>query len=289
MNFVLILFYEFIICCKFLLYIHNLLFSRIFTVCISFLLLSFSFTIDGTVYHTFIFHKMADNEAWSSGESEPENEVLENEDIGEIDSKDFYYNETQLFEDAHFYPPIKYFEGSSEINPNISFSGNKPIDYFSEFCVSSLLQNILEETNRYASQNPITESSRMKAWSPDIKTELENFLGLSILIGHVQKDDLQSYWSTILLLHTPICCQIMSLDRYMHILRCLHFHDNEEIVNHPFVKIKSVIGHVQSKFSTVLTPGKNLCIDENILIWKGRIRFKQYIPLKKIALASSST
>ena len=37
---------------------------------------------------------MAENEAWSSGESEPENKVLENEDIGEIDSEDFYYNET---------------------------------------------------------------------------------------------------------------------------------------------------------------------------------------------------
>ena len=40
---------------------------------------------------------MAENEAWRSRESEPENE-----DIGEIDSEDFYYNETQLFEDAHF-------------------------------------------------------------------------------------------------------------------------------------------------------------------------------------------
>ena len=45
---------------------------------------------------------MAENKVLSSGVSEPENEVLENEDIGEIDSKDFYYNETQLFEDAHF-------------------------------------------------------------------------------------------------------------------------------------------------------------------------------------------
>ena len=70
---------------------------------------------------------MAENEAWSSGESEPEIEVLENEDIGEIDSEDFYYNETQLFKDAHFYPSIKDFEGNSKINPNIPFSGNRPI------------------------------------------------------------------------------------------------------------------------------------------------------------------
>ena len=66
MDFLLIHFYKFLICCRLLLYIHNLLFSRIFTVCISFLLLSFTFTIDRTVYHTFFFHKIAENEAWIS-------------------------------------------------------------------------------------------------------------------------------------------------------------------------------------------------------------------------------
>ena len=125
--------------CRLLLYIHNLLFSRIFTVFIQFLLLSFFFTIDRTVYHTFFSHKMAENEAWCSGESEPENE-----DIGEIDVEDFYYNKTQLFGGVHFYPSIKDFEGSSEINPYISFSGNRPIDYFNYFC-NSLLQKIVKD------------------------------------------------------------------------------------------------------------------------------------------------
>ena len=86
-------------------------------------------------------------------------------------------------------------------------------------------------------------------------------------MGHVQKGDLQSYWSTNLFLQAPIVRQIMSRDRYIHILRCLHFHDNEEFVNHPLVKIKSVIGHVQSKFSAAFTPGKNLCIDESLLLF----------------------
>ena len=108
------------------------------------------------MYYTFIFHKVAENEVRSSGKSEPQNEVLENEDFGEIVSEDFYYNETQLFEDAHFYPSMKNFEGSSEINPNTSFSGNRLIDYFNYFCDSSLLQKIVEETNLYATQNPIT-------------------------------------------------------------------------------------------------------------------------------------
>ena len=144
-----------------------------------------------------------------------------------------------------------------------------------------MLQKIVEETNRYATQNPITQSSHMKAWCPDIKKELENFLGLSILMGHVQKGDLQSYWSTALLLHTPIFDQIISCDRYIYILRCLHFHDNEEIANHSLVKMKSVIEYVQSKFLAVLPPGKHLCIDGSLLLWNGRLRFKQYIPFKR--------
>ena len=119
----------------------------------------------------------------------------------------------------------------------------------------------------------------MTAWSPVTKTELENFLDLSIL--NVQKGDLQSFWSADLLLHTPIFGQLMSRDRYIHILRCLHFHDTEEIVNHPLVKIKSVIGHVQNKFSLVLTPWKNLCIDESLFLRKVRLRFKQNIPLER--------
>ena len=119
-----------------------------------------------------------------------------------------------------------------------------------------MLQKIVEETNRYATQNPITQSSQRKAWSPVTKTEVENFLGLSILMGDVQKGELQSYWSTDILLQTPIFGQIMSRDRCIHILRCFHYHDEKEIMNHPLVKIKSVIGHAQSKLSAVLTPGK---------------------------------
>ncbi|KAJ8942335.1 hypothetical protein NQ318_005327 [Aromia moschata] len=76
----------------------------------------------------------------------------------------------------------------------------------------------------------------------------------------------------------------MSRDRYLAILRYLHFHDNEdtsEIAQHPLVKIKPIIDYLQSKFSVALIPGKNLCIDESLVLWKDRLLFKQYIPLKR--------
>jgi len=60
---------------------------------------------------------MAENEAWSSGESEPEIRDSENEEIGDIDLGDDNYDGSQIFEDVYFYPSIKDFESSSEINP----------------------------------------------------------------------------------------------------------------------------------------------------------------------------
>lgn len=86
------------------------------------------------------------------------------------------------------------------------------------------------------------------------------------------------------MLHTSIFGQTMPRDRYLAILRCLYFHNNEddsEIAHHPSLKIKPIIDRLQSKFSTALIPGKKLCIDESIVLWKDRLKFKQYISLKR--------
>ena len=101
-------------------------------------------------------------------------------------------------------------------------------------------------------------------------------------MNDVQKGDLKDYWSEDPLLHTPAFGRIMYRDR--DILRYWHIHDNEdtsEIAHHPLLKIKPIIVYLQNKFSAVLVAGKNLCIDESIVLWKGRLRFKQHIPLKK--------
>jgi hypothetical protein len=39
--------------------------------------------------------------------------------------------------------------------------------------------------------------------------------------------------------------------------------------------------HLKNKFSNILDPGQKLCIDESLVLWKGRLAFKQYLPLKR--------
>ena len=39
--------------------------------------------------------------------------------------------------------------------------------------------------------------------------------------------------------------------------------------------------HLFEKFQEIYTLSKNVCIDESLPPWKGRLHFKQYIPLKR--------
>ena len=46
-------------------------------------------------------------------------------------------------------------------------------------------------------------------------------------------------------------------------------------------KIRPHVDHLFEKFQEIYTPSKNVCIYESLLLWKGRLHFKQYIPLKR--------
>ena len=46
-------------------------------------------------------------------------------------------------------------------------------------------------------------------------------------------------------------------------------------------KIQPLVDHLYEKFQEAYTRSRNVCIDESLLLWKGRLHFKQYIPMKR--------
>ena len=226
---------------------------------------------------------MADPDPWSSDESEPDEANDDNFDISDVDLEDPDFTSLgEIIYDTDFYPSIKDFTGVAGINENVDLEGNEPINYFENFIDLNILETIVKETNLFQSQNPENPNrSKMKAWIDLTVEEFKKFLGLSILMGHVRKGQLNDYWSTDTLLYTPIFNQTMSRNRYQQILRFLHFQDNSVVVNHCLKKIKPVADYLKDKFRKSLNPGKNLCIDESLMLWKGRLKFKQYLPMKR--------
>lgn len=76
---------------------------------------------------------------------------------------------------------------------------------------------------------------------------------------------------------------IQPLVSFILLLRLLHFTDNSASHVHtdPLHKIRIIVDHLKSCFKQYLCPFQNICIDESLLLFKGRIFFRQYIPFKR--------
>lgn len=128
---------------------------------------------------------------------------------------------------------------------------------------------------------PSGPNSRISRWKLVDKEEMTLFLGLTIFMGILQLPRLRDYWRTNRFLNLPIR-KYMSRDRYLIILRCLHFVENSrDLENDRLYKVRPLLNFFNNKMDSVYSPDKNLSIDESMLLWRGRLSFRQYIKNKK--------
>ncbi|GFU07656.1 piggyBac transposable element-derived protein 4 [Trichonephila clavipes] len=95
-----------------------------------------------------------------------------------------------------------------------------------------ILEVLVAETNRYAitvlNLHEETSDKRKHAssWKPADKNEILGFLGLILLMGHIEKDCIQDYWTTNNMIETPFFREVLPRDRFLMILKFLPFSDN---------------------------------------------------------------
>jgi hypothetical protein len=185
------------------------------------------------------------------------------------------------------YKPKQFIYDSSNfgISPNLpKIDDNNPLDYFCLIFNNILMEKIVEETNKYnlyrMQQGSLSET-RSNAIDTTV-SEMFTFLALYMLMSHIKKSRIEDYWSTEPLISTPIFGSIMNRNRFLLLLQFLHFKDNEhQSTNDKLYKIKPIVDHLRERFSQILVPYQNLCIDESLILWKSRLSFKQYIPSKR--------
>jgi hypothetical protein len=146
--------------------------------------------------------------------------------------------------------------------------------------------SIVEETNNYhdfctgdATHNTASHQAK---WLSTNRSEMYTFLATIMLISVTKKNKILDYRTTDPMIATSMFRELFSRDRYIALLKYVHFNDNSnQVDDDSLYKIRPVMDELQKRFKLLISSYKNLCIDEALLLWKGRLAFKQYISSKR--------
>lgn len=276
------------------------------------------------------FEELSDNESLADDESaseevnhtsgsehmtESEQEASETEDVVEPtesgnDSnrpQNFYIGKDCLTKWRKSHPPTNVRTRAHNIITHLPGPINNAretkteIDILNLFLDDNVLRIICHSTNIYIENIREKFERDRDARATDI-IEIKGFIGLLYLIGSLgnSRKNLRYLWENSKGNGLESCYLTMSEKRFRFILRCLRFDDIRDRVNRQatdkFAPIRKVFELIISNFQKYYSPSEYLTIDEQLLAFRGRCSFKQYIPtkpakygVKVFALADSKT
>lgn len=182
--------------------------------------------------------------------------------------------------------PIPEFEfNDGSVGPQFYVDANtSPIEIFNRFFPLSTIEQLVERTNKYGAalcnmNRPHTRHSRKRTFNPTSIGEMKRFLGLCILQSHVETPNIRKLFTfSDPLYYHPIFNHCMSGRRFEQLLRCLCVYEgNAKGIN----KVLDFANHMITIFQSLYKPHKQLSLDESMLLFRGRLSFRQYIKSKK--------
>lgn len=163
--------------------------------------------------------------------------------------------------------------------PNVPPSCQTPEDCFSLFFDNSLLQHVVEATNRYAEKKlaamTISRCSLYRNWKPVTVDEMKGFIAAILNMGIIQLTNLKDYWSTDETTNLPFFRSVFRRDRFFQIFGMLYVGDPDSTDKRG--KIQPFLDRLCPVFEAAFTPSKQIAIDESVITFKGRVSFRQYL------------
>ena len=151
-----------------------------------------------------------------------------------------------------------------------------PFEYFKSFFTEDLFNLIVDETNLYSAEKNINKPLNIT------RNEMEQWIGLVCYFSIVRLPNTSMHWCRQLYPLCDIAGDTMSRDRFEAIKSNFHLVNNSlmnEARSDKFLKVRPMIDHIRKKFQD-LPKIQNLCVDEQLVSFKGKSSAKQYIPNK---------
>ena len=106
------------------------------------------------------------------------------------------------------------------------------------------------------------------------------FFGLQIMMGIKQQPEYRDYWSQDPVLGDTYISSRITRNRYNDLSKYLHLTDPAtEDGADKLTKVRPFLTHLQRSFPQLFTPGVALSLDEAMIKYNGRLKWKQYMPM----------
>ena len=147
--------------------------------------------------------------------------------------------------------------------------------------IRSVLPDIVRYTNLEA-RRQIQRSEWLKpVWQETTETEILAFLGIHLLCGAYKAHyrDIKEIFSERDGIPAVYCT--MSLQRFACIRRLIRFDDRlRRNPDDPFGPVRDIWTSIINEFRRVYKPSSTVTIDEKLVEFHGRVKFRMYIPSK---------
>ncbi|KAJ8940139.1 hypothetical protein NQ314_010806 [Rhamnusium bicolor] len=221
----------------------------------------------------------------SGTESEGSNQDLE-ENEEENESLAENVAAESIWEEVQTEIPNFEFDSTQSGIKIVGIENMSPIDVFRQIWNNDVMNLLLTSTNTYGAKllntnRPKTRNSRSREFKPITESELNKFLGLCILQGMIKVPIIRKLFSYNPFYYHPIFLHVLSGRRFEQILRCFNatpaVFDEQDRLH----KVISLLDLVKQNSNSVYSPCEALSLDESMLLFRGRLVFRQYIKNKK--------
>lgn len=101
-------------------------------------------------------------------------------------------------------------------------------------------------------------------------------------MGIVKLPKISDYWKKDEVFGQRFPPTVMSRNRFELLLQMLHFSQNDEVnTTDRLHRVRDLVETMNKNFKDTYTPGEDLCIDESVVPFRGRLIFRQYNKQKR--------
>ncbi|XP_033113704.1 uncharacterized protein LOC117114216 [Anneissia japonica] len=174
------------------------------------------------------------------------------------------------------------FQPTQQRNPGVQAlldENSSELDCLFELLSDDIQDDVIRMINEFAEyrkriNNPPKRRSVYNTWKPIDRHELLKFLAVLIAMGLNKKPSIKEYWSMFPPYYNPWYHKMFSRDRFEVIYHTmLHASDIDALSKD---KIEPFLNKLLEKFQEAFYPFQNLSLDEMVIGWKGRWKYKQY-------------